>query len=41
VSEKFQKGLRQTLLTQARRLELLAKDRLKHFPKEISESIDD
>ena len=38
---KVSKGLRQTLLTQARRLELLAKERLKHFPKESVENNDD
>lgn len=31
---KVSKGLRTTLLTQARRLERLAEERLKHFPKE-------
>lgn len=34
---KVTKGLRKTLLTQARRLERLAVERLKHFPKEIEE----
>jgi GIY-YIG catalytic domain len=40
---KVSKGLRQTLLTQARRLERLAEERLKHFPKDKAEaeSIDD
>jgi hypothetical protein len=35
---KVSKGLRQTLLTQARRLERLAKERLKHFPKDKDEA---
>lgn len=34
---KVSKGLRQTLLTQARRLERLAEERLKDFPKDIVE----
>ena len=40
---KVSKGLRQTLLTQARRLERLAEERLKHFPKDKDEAqtIDD
>ena len=40
---KVSKGLRQTLLTQARRLERLANERLKHFPKDVDgvENIDD
>jgi len=40
---KVSKGLRQTLLTQARRLERLAKERLEHFPKDTDgeESIAD
>jgi hypothetical protein len=40
---KVSKGLRQTLLTQARRLERLAKQRLEHFPKDTDgqESITD
>jgi len=33
---KVSKGLRQTLLTQARRLERLAEERLKDFPKEVA-----
>ena len=32
---KVSKGLRQTLLTQAKRLERLAEERLKNFPKDI------
>ena len=35
---KVSKGLRQTLLTQARRLERLAEERLKDFPKDIPEN---
>ena len=35
---KVSKGLRQTLLTQARRLERLAAERLKHFPKDKDEA---
>jgi DNA mismatch endonuclease (patch repair protein) len=35
---KVSKGLRQTLLTQARRLERLAEERLKHFPKDKDEA---
>lgn len=35
---KVSKGLRQTLLTQARRLERLAVERLKHFPKDAEET---
>ena len=38
---KVSKGLRQTLLTQARRLERLAEERLKDFPKDIVESNDE
>lgn len=38
---KVSRGLRQTLLTQARRLERLAAERLKDFPKEIAENNDD
>ena len=38
---KVSKGLRQTLLTQARRLERLAAERLKDFPKDDSENGDD
>ena len=38
---KVSKGLRQTLLTQARRLERLAEERLKHFPKDIIENSDE
>ncbi len=34
---KVSKGLRQTLLTQAQRLERLAAERLKDFPKEVSD----
>ena len=34
ISERnVQRGLRDTLLTQAKRLEQLAEERLKHFPK--------
>ena len=35
---KVSKGLRQTLLTQARRLERLAAERLKDFPKDVVEN---
>jgi len=35
---KVSKGLRQTLLTQARRLERLSKERLKQFPKDKDET---
>ena len=38
---KVSKGLRQTLLTQARRLERLAEERLKDFPKDVSQSNDE
>jgi hypothetical protein len=38
---KVSKGLRQTLLTQARRLERLAEERLKDFPKEDPENSED
>ena len=38
---KVSKGLRQTLLTQARRLERLAEERLKDFPKDITENNDE
>lgn len=38
---KASKGLRQTLLTQARRLERLAEERLKDFPKETAENGDE
>lgn len=38
---KASRGLRQTLLTQARRLERLAAERLKDFPREIAENNDD
>jgi hypothetical protein len=38
---KVSKGLRQTLLTQARRLERLAEERLRDFPKDISEDGDE
>ena len=38
---KVSKGLRQTLLTQARRLERLAEERLKHFPKDETENVDE
>ncbi len=38
---KVSKGLRQTLLTQARRLERLAEKRLKDFPKDEAENLDD
>ena len=38
---KVSKGLRQTLLTQARRLERLAEERLKDFPKDVSPSNDE
>ena len=38
---KVSKGLRQTLLTQARRLERLAHKRLKDFPKEIAAGNDE
>ena len=38
---KVSKGLRQTLLTQARRLEKLAAERLKDFPKEDSDDSND
>lgn len=38
---KVSKGLRQTLLTQARRLERLAEERMKDFPKEVLEDNDD
>lgn len=38
---KVSKGLRQTLLTQARRLERLAEERLKDFPKEVPENNDE
>jgi hypothetical protein len=38
---KVSKGLRQTLLTQARRLERLAADRLKDFPVDVAENNDD
>lgn len=38
---KVSKGLRQTLLTQARRLERLAEERLKDFPKDDAENNDD
>ena len=38
---KVSKGLRQTLLTQARRLERLAEERLKDFPKDISQNNDE
>jgi hypothetical protein len=38
---KVSKGLRQTLLTQARRLERLAEERLKDFPKDSPENIEE
>lgn len=38
---KVSKGLRQTLLTQARRLERLADERLKDFPKEVQQNSDE
>jgi hypothetical protein len=38
---KVSKGLRQTLLTQARRLERLASERLQDFPKDEAENSDD
>ena len=38
---KVSRGLRQTLLTQARRLERLAEDRLRDFPKGLDESDED
>ena len=38
---KVSKGLRQTLLTQARRLERLAAERLKDFPKDVAENNDE
>ena len=38
---KVSKGLRQTLLTQARRLERLAAERLKDFPTDIAENNDE
>lgn len=38
---KVSKGLRQTLLTQARRLERLAEERLKDFPKDVSQTNDE
>jgi hypothetical protein len=38
---KVSKGLRQTLFTQARRLESLAEARLKDFPKDEVENSDD
>jgi hypothetical protein len=38
---KVSKGLRQTLLTQARRLERLAEERLKDFPKDTVENSDE
>jgi hypothetical protein len=38
---KVSKGLRQTLLTQARRLEKLAAERLKDFPKDDSDDSSD
>lgn len=38
---KVSKGLRQTLLTQARRLESLAENRLKDFPKDELEPLDE
>ena len=38
---KVSRGLRQTLLTQARRLERLAEDRLRDFPKGLDEADDD
>ena len=38
---KVSKGLRQTLLTQARRLERLAAERLKDFPKDVAEHSDE
>jgi hypothetical protein len=38
---KVSQGLRQTLLTQARRLERLAEERLKDFPKDESDNPDD
>lgn len=38
---KVSKGLRQTLLTQARRLERLAADRLKDFPADVAETNDE
>ena len=38
---KASRGLRQTLITQARRLERLAAERLKDFPREVSENNDD
>jgi hypothetical protein len=38
---KVSKGLRQTLLTQARRLERLAKERLKEFPKDVDGNNDE
>lgn len=38
---KVSKGLRQTLLTQARRLERLADERLKDFPKDVPQNNDE
>jgi hypothetical protein len=38
---KVSKGLRQTLLTQARRLERLAAERLKDFPTDVAENNDE
>jgi hypothetical protein len=38
---KVSKGLRQTLLTQARRLERLAEERLKDFPKDVPQNNDE
>ncbi len=38
---KVSRGLRQTLLTQARRLERLAAERLKDFPKDVADNNDE